>query len=730
MIVRWAGDRGMRKKLAAAGLVVGLAAWPCAAGASGDSGCYPEWKLAAQQFSCANRMVIGPGNDSRVNLLLLLRDREGLDGQGLATFEPAWSSFGGHTLFEWDELIWSLYPAIAPVKGEEYASDASDFSPSRCQSVRSGGEQLLAAVERNRVIPAGDRRALTEGREKLTTICAIQAGQQADGEPVSVADLELPRLYASREGREFGTYLAGAAAFYLEDWNGARSRFAALRTAKDPWLVETARYMGARAELNAAGAPAFDEWGSFDLAAADKEAAARAASGFAAYLEAYPQGRYASSAAGLVRRALWLQGETEALGAAYARMLERVDPANPAAVDLVQEIDIKYLLDAGAAGGQSAAGPWLVAAHDLLRLRNDETVTGDVTGSYYYAYGLPLTAAELAAQAPAFTGHEELYGFIRANFAFYVERDYRAVLQLLPDDARKPSYSPLQFSRQVLRGMALAQLEDRNEQGFWLELIGGAKGLYQRQTVELGLALAWERAGEVAKVFAPQSPIEDRGIRDVLLQHAAGPEVLRSAAGLTGRPQGERDTALYVLLYKELARGSYAAALRDLAQVRADAPIEYSSEGDESQFLLGLYTRGRFSEDYACPALRETVAQLARDPRAVKARLCLGEFYRLNAFDYSPFDDAPTEGELGSFAAYPGDPVPRDRIYRDVIGEPGVSHEDRAYALYRAVYCYAPGRTNTCSREEVPESQRRAWFRRLKDEFGDTRWGREIEYYW
>jgi hypothetical protein len=722
----------MRGRLAvAAGLVFGLAAWPIAAGASGDSGCSPEFKLAAQQFSCANRMVIGPGNDSRVNLLLLLRDRAGLDGQGLSYFEPAWSWFDSHALFEWDELRYSLYPSTAPADPADYAYDPSDLSGSRCHSVSRGGEQFLAAVERNRVIPTGDRRALGEGRERLAAICAAQAGQ-ADEQAVSVADLELPRLYASREGREFGTYLAGAAAFYLGDWDGARSRFASLRTAKDAWLVETARYMGARAELNAATAAAFDEWGSFDLAGADKDAAARAASGFAAYLDAYPEGRYAASAGGLVRRALWLQRDTGALGAAYARMLERVDPAGPAAAELVQEIDLKYLLDAGEAGGQTASGPWLVAAHDLLRLRNDGVANDDAgDSSYYYDYGLaPLTGAELAAQEPAFAGHPELYGFIKANFAFYVERDYRAVLQLLPDDARKPAYSPLQFSRQVLRGMALAELKDRNEAGFWLELLGGAKGLYQRQTVELGLALAWERAGQVAKVFEPQSPIGDEGIRDVLLQHAAGPDVLRAVAGASGRPQGERDTALYVLLYKELSRGAYAAALRDLAQVGGDAPIEYSSEGGGSQFLPGLFTRGRVSEDYPCPALGETVAQLARDPRGVKARLCLGEFYRLNGFDYSPFDQAPPEGELGSFAAFPGTPVPRDRIYRDVIGQAGVSHEDRAYALYRAIYCYAPSGYNSCSGEDIPESERRAWFRRLKGEFGDTRWGREIEYYW
>jgi hypothetical protein len=719
----------MRAVLAVAGLLLGLA-WPAVAGASGDTGCAPAWKLSEQQFACANRIVIGPANDSRVNLLLLLRERGKLDGSGLAYFEPEWSWLPGHALFEWDQLVFSLYPAIAPTEPGGPAYDPSDLSGSRCQSVRSGGAQFLGAVERNRVIPAGDRRALAEGREKLAALCEAQAGQRSDDDPVTVADLELPRLYASREGREFGTYLAGAAAFYLEDWDGARSRFASLRTAKDAWLVETARYMGARAELNAAAAGAFDEWGSFDLAAADKDAAARAGSGFAGYLEAYPHGRYAASAAGLVRRALWLQGDTAALGAAYAGMLERVDAASPAAVELVQEIDLKYLLDAGEAGGRADAGPWLVAAHDLLRMRNDGVVADDFQGrSDYYEYGLPpLTAAELTAQRAAFAGNAALYEFVSANYAFYVDHDYRAVLQLLPDDARKPSYSPLQFSRQVLRGMALAELKDRNEAGFWLELIGGAKGLYQRQTVELGLALAWERSGQVAKVFEPHSPIEDEGIRDMLLQYSAGPDVLRAVAQLAERPQGERDRALYVLLYKELSRGAYTAALRDFALVRSDAPVEWSEDGPP--VLLGVFARGRFAEDYPCPALAESVAQLVRDPRAVKPRLCLGEFYRLNGFDSTPGDDERPEGELGSFASYPGRPVSRDRIYRDVIGEAGVAHADRAYALYRVIYCYAPTGANGCSGEAVPESERRRWFRRLKGEFGDTRWGREIEYYW
>ena len=128
--------------------------------------------------------------------------------------------------------------------------------------------------------------------------------------------------------------------------------------------------------------------------------------------------------------------------------------------------------------------------------------------------------------------------------------------------------------------------------------------------------------------------------------------------------------------------------------------------------------------------MRETVARLARDAHDVKGRLCLGDFYRLNGFDDLYVYDVPVEGELGSFAEYPGEPIPRSMFYASLIAEPGVPREDRAYALYRAIQCYAPSGYSSCGGEEVPEAQRAAWFRRLKGEFGQTRWGREAEYYW
>ena len=55
---------------------------------------------------------------------------------------------------------------------------------------------------------------------------------------------------------------------------------------------------------------------------------------------------------------------------------------------------------------------------------------------------------------------------------------------------------------------------------------------------------------------------------------------------------------------------------------------------------------------------------------------------------------------------------------------------DRAYALYRAVNCYAPSRINRCGGTEVPPAQRKAWFQRLHTDFPASHWAEALEYYW
>lgn len=443
--------------------------------------------------------------------------------------------------------------------------------------------------------------------------------------------------------------------------------------------------------------------------------------GFRSYVNAYPNGIYARSASGLIRKALWLQRKDAQLGAIYAGMMQSADPAEPASVALIEEIDDKLLVrDTGADG----LGP-LLAASDLLMQMRDPGEWGREGAAQY-------SRATLDAQSDQFVRHPDLWSFLQANHAFYVEEDPRAVLSLIPDDARQDRYTPLQFSRQYLRGLALHALDDRLEAGFWQELIDGAKGLYQRPAVELPLAREWEQSGQIAKIFAPDSPIQDARMRRILLGVSAGPELLREISMRSDAAQAERQYALFVGLYKQLTHGRYAGFIEDLPQ-NAAPPEEYALHDlDDGPAPVGYFTAGQFSDEYACPDLRDTAGRLARNNRDAGALLCLGEFYRLNGFDGFTLEAAQkADGDhLGTRDYYPGDPSYRLDLYRQVIADQRAPGADRAYALYRAIRCYAPANTNTCGGAGVKENRRAGWFRQLKTQYPNTNWAQELEYYW
>ena len=66
----------------------------------------------------------------------------------------------------------------------------------------------------------------------------------------------------------------------------------------------------------------------------------------------------------------------------------------------------------------------------------------------------------------------------------------------------------------------------------------------------------------------------------------------------------------------------------------------------------------------------------------------------------------------------------------DIMKDAKASHEDRAYALFRAVHCYEPAHQNDCGGKDVELSVRKAWHDELKAKYGDTGWAKELRYYW
>ncbi len=692
----------MRKVAARTMALAAVLAAPAAFGCA-DGGCEVSWKLSAQEMDCASRATLAPGNDTRVNMLLLLRDRGGLDTAALKPVEVEYADdTGGETFYSWRNLNGGLFPGRYDY-WSGFGGKDGDRRGSRCVSLAGGDVEFAAALTANQSVPASERAALISARNRMVDAC--------DGKGASD---QWPAA-ASAAGRSFLGYLQAAEAFYLENFAGAARGFAALQGAPDPWVKETASYMAARTALNAAQVPAIGEYGFFEAKDVDQAQVRAARTGFATYLKAWPQGRYAASAQGLARRVAWLAGDSAGLAKAYSGLFDRVDPGSEAATTLVEEVDTKLIASGDVE--PAAEGPLLLATLDLMRMRP----TYD--GSSDDGEGPPkLTAAELEAQAPRFASNKALFDYLRATHAFYVAKDYRRVLTLVPDDARALRHSNLNFSRQVLRGMALAALKDRNEAGFWQELLAGTKGSWQRSTVELGLALNWERSGKIDAVFAPGSPITDPSIRSVLLVNSASAPVLRRAVTDRGLSADLRDKAQYTLLTNELIRGDYAA-------FAADVKLPLAKPGGEAN----IFAKGKVGDGYPCAPLAVTVAALARTPQDIPGRLCLGDFMRLNNLDYyeGQYWRAPKPDELGGHArGFTAPRLYRSSFYTSVIADSRAAPNDKAYALYRAVMCYAPSGNNDCGGADVPVAQRKAWFTQLKRDYPASQWAKKLRLYW
>ena len=703
------GKRLGARLILAAAVAAGVGVWACA-----DSREAPTWELAKDYYDGGgNGAMLTPGNDTRVNLFLLLADRRGtpvrrpgarLEGPPLV-------------LFPWTIMSEAARPPIA----EE---EPGSWTGTRCDSNPAGAAAFVAALRANPEVPDEEKQRLEAARRSFAPTCSGEAAH-----PAAVA-------VSSPAGRAFAAYLKGAGDFYAGQFDAARAGFAAIAAARDPWLREASLYMVARSELNRAQQSAFDEYGSLlEPAQRDRASIGAAGAAFESYLRAYPNGAYSASARGLTRRVAWLAGDHEALAAGFARQIAGASPPDGAAdsATLANEIDLA-LLEAG--GGAAARDPLLVAVADLQRMRcidDYETPAEDC--------GPRIGLDELERQAPLFAAERPLFDYLRAAHAFFVRREPREALALIPDAARQPRFSYVEFSRQTLRGMALEAAGDRNARAFWLSLFAGAVQPYQREALELALALHDERSGQVGRIFAADSQVRHPLMRQLILEYVAGPDLLRQQARNPRVPKQERDVATYILLAKELRRGFYRDFLNDLPLVPPGATAngyfasaihwEAGYNPELAPPPLGLFAAGAKLGEADCPALRTTVEALAAAPKAIGARLCLAEYFRSNGFDWFEFDERPgAKGLATSQPQFPGGPYHRLEVYKSIIADPAATADQRALAFNRAIRCYSPSGNNSCGGIEVGVEQRRSWFERLKRDHPNSRWAQSLRYYW
>ena len=739
----------MKKTLFLALMLIGIFGNQVAR-ASGDDSCYPVWSLTSAGYDPCNSVpFLSPANDTRINLRLLMADSG--DAEIPAIQLAGYDRDLGYGLvpFSSDVLL------TPPTDDTNNTGDTNNASDASSTGDAAGTSDANSANADNDYATGQGTRCSSNNKDTAQTF--IDQVNKADG----LSSDERAALIASRQGfvsgcdgnvaaaaanvqspmaKDFALYLTGAQAFYAGNFQPAHQAFAGLANSSQPWLKETALYLVARTALNAAQVNAFDESGFPKIENVDQAALKDAQAGFNAYLQAYPQGLYAASARGLLRRVYWLTDDEEHLAGAYGDLVAHGGLAADQVLPLVQEADNKLLATADAA---KVKDPVLLAIVDLMAMRSSDTAqqSGDTQQGNDAPAAKTFTIAMLQAQQPLFADHQELYAYLQAAEHFYVEKDPALTLAALPDvDPAKPITTYLAFSEAMLRGLALeAKGDSADARALWTKLIPPAQLSLTRPAFELALAANEERARQVDAVFAADSPVQSAEIRLLLLRASAGPALLRQQIKTASVPQEQRDTALFVLLFKDLTRGHYQDFAGDLTlaplpdQPALSDQFAYTSFGGSANFSMFTKPAGAGNTDnpgYSCPVLAKVAARLQQNKNDPLGLNCLGEFIR-SSFDFSPLNQTPTGTVLGAGPSdFDGKAFSRLDGYMTVIGDAKASRTDKAYALYRAINCYAPSASNECDSQDIPKDQRKKWFQTLKSTYADTSWGRSLQYYW
>jgi Flp pilus assembly protein TadD len=680
----------------------------CAGGDEPDG----TWTLDRKsRAGLAGLPFLSPGNDSRINLQYLMLDAHPQPPRDVAP--PAEVSLDSTPLFTLQDLdaAFKTGPAAPPPDSAagEQASDTmfADGEGTRCVSDARGRQEFAEAVGAATPLSANEKTLLTAARNGLAPTCV------KTDTPAPAPDIPQP----SSAAQDFLTYLAGANAFYAGDFDKALDAFRKLANSQNAWLREASRYMIGRTLLNKAEIGAFDGLDNNpDPKVNDRASLAASETELTGYLGAYPAGRYAASARGLLRRLYWLGGDQARLAAEYGwRLAHAGEPqANLDNPSLSQEIDSKYL--SGPVG--RAHDPNLIAVEDLMRLRGESSDKP------------ALSAADLEAQAPDFAGHEALFAFLKAARAYYADGDFAATLKLIgpaPSGPLSPPY--LAMSREMLRGQALMASGQFSEAAdHWKALLPLATQPWQKEAAELGLAMSWERAGTLNKVFAPDTRIASPRIRGILSRYSAGPILLRQAIADPQSTPGEKALARYFLLFKEATRGHYTGFLRDYVPdeiAKGDAEI-----GTTGVMKSAVFAWGGANDPYKCPDLKTVIGELAANPKASHGLLCLGDFVRTAGLEDAE-GAPPAANELGGAKSiFPGEIFSRGELYKKLVADASTPANDKAYALYRLINCYGPASVNGCGGKDAALPERKAWFQLLKTKYGSTPWARAQTLYW
>nr|WP_197094791.1 hypothetical protein [Erwinia sorbitola] len=543
--------------------------------------------------------------------------------------------------------------------------------------------------------------------------------------PESGSQTEALNYPEGSSARAFRDYLLAANDFYQGSYPDATQAFTALQTAKQKWVAETASYMLMRTALNQSSENASGEYGDFDVKKIDKNAATLARTAAQAYLTAWPNGQYRASAEGMMRRIDWYLEDWDTLAVRYEQSLNQASTKDEI-VKLIAENDLKLQSkdQSGDAMFISAPNAPLLTFTQTLRLMrsNDCNPRQPCVDQAYLDTLKPIFAQ--ASQLP-------LWHYLTLVQSFRTA-DYAAVTANITEVKTLPARDIVTFSEQVLYGDALmAQQQWPAARDRWTHLLTLTQDAEQQQFLQARLAAALVSGDEVDRIYAPDSRVTNLRYRSLVLKTRATPELLRQQAS-SGPNDEERTIALHTLLVRDLTEGRYGEWLQDRKLSQHITQPVVSEAFADVQLTAFDWTGEKTEKGYVCPALETVVTQLSQRAGNSHALNCLSEFFRTTNVSVSTWSDSGGNGTLDTIVAagkHPGRPD-RQHYYQQVIGNSKTEPEDKSYALYRAVMCYAPSGYNDCGGKDVDKAQRQRWFVQLKKQYPGSTWANKLKYYW
>ena len=671
--------------------------------------------------------TFNPENDSRDNLLRLLSQEKSfaLPVQSMPADITRSRDFYFAYHPQWDDI--APQPAAAQVSAEDsplsrqiaelnISADEINVNDAELENRHVSNNTasvsaFFAALLADSTLTANQRQALAQARTGLLS-----------GATREQIESSLATLPADSPAQSYKSYLAAAASFYAGDYASAEQDFAQLAKSDRPWLAETAQYMLIRAALNKSSQNSVGEYGDFDIAKINREDASQAQTLAQAYLQHYPQGLYAASSHGMLRRINWYLQAWPQLAGLYEQTLQQSADAQQ-----LREIVIEYDNVYGMAFYEQSVveafpdAP-LVSYIELLRalrLNNNNKPT--------------LTQAQLDASKPVFEQSQKLplWRDLQLNL-WLAMGNYAAIISAVTPAQKLPAHDTLTFSEQVLYGEALmGQKKWTTARDFWQTLLKLSQDNEQQQYVQAKLAATLVYSGDVAAIFAPESAVTNLRFRSQVLKTQATSELLRQQA-VHGPNNEERTIALHTLLVRDLTEHRFDDWLNDRKLANAITPPVIGEAFDDVNLSIFDWNGDSAESGYTCRSLNETVTVLSKQAHDAHALNCLGEFFRTTQTHVDLWKNSSGNDVLESAISRkkPFGQFDRQSYYQQVITSPKAEVEDKSFALYRAIMCYAPSGSNECGGEEVDKLQRKGWFTQLKTQYPGSPWAQKLKYYW